>query len=83
MLAMKLPRINHAKLVVIPQLGQGKPVRSKKPHSGNPSPRCVPSPSAFGVSSAAMIRRAKLIAETVAARNLSPIDSRAAGSRNT
>ncbi len=83
MLAMKLPRTNHAKLVVIPQAGHGMPTLCKKPHSAIPRLRCVPRPVALGVSDTATIRTAKQANEIAAAKNRSDIDSHPVGPRVT
>lgn len=44
-----------ANVVVIPQVGQGQPVRLKKVQEPRPMARCVPRPEGFGGRNAAMV----------------------------
>jgi len=53
------PLANQAKLVVIPQLGQGNPVRARNWQPANPMCSCVPTPVGLGVSLAATTKTAK------------------------
>jgi hypothetical protein len=50
------PRTKWAKLVVMPQLGHGSPVCSKKPHGANPREWWVPNPLGFGESRIAITK---------------------------
>jgi hypothetical protein len=68
MLAGKFPLANQAKLVVIPQLGQGNPVRNANWHWSSPNWVCVPIPVGLGTSRAAMSINERQAAQIVSHR---------------
>src|SRR3954471_1444940 len=79
-LARRFPRTNQAKLLVIPQLGQGRPVRERNWQLCIPSCVCVDVPLGSGVSLAAVSRTPRQAAATASATRRAPGSSdRAAG----
>lgn len=72
--AWALPRTAYAQAVVIPHVGQGRPVRWRNQQGDQPSCSCVPHPRASGVRLAAAATNAASTSPAPARPTRTPVD---------